>query len=364
MKIIISILLIILGITFPLKSDILHLNNGEMIAGQLLEVTSAGLIFEIRAGLIIQEYRTFPCGDVLQVIDDYGTMLFENNQLKVEYLSDYYNRLPQAPSLPFRLDTLYLKDNSILPVYISEISDEFIFYRSGDKRQKTTGRQSVHQVDHINGNSVEQYRQIHCFYPEKRITTFPRLGIEMGYGLISTHLGTLSNLKVDSSITGMSTTETQQFRAVSDNYNGMQVELFLEINPYLSIHALGYYIGGFSGSTVDDYEPERDESYSLAATEVHLTYPEYFIKPWAGLGFAYQSITVISNLEGFDATWRYQSNAFDLSAGLDLAISQTVLFSLSWRSMLFPEKQIDKNHRYGSINPANQVLGGGLKIIF
>ena len=51
MKIKILILLTILGFACPLKSDTLYLKNGEQISGQLLRITPAGLIFEVRSGL-------------------------------------------------------------------------------------------------------------------------------------------------------------------------------------------------------------------------------------------------------------------------------------------------------------------------
>ena len=300
MKIIMLILLILLGLAYPLQSDTLYLNNGDQINGQLLKVTSAGLIFEVRSGLFITGYKTLPIGEVIKVIDDFGKVLFADNLVKVDYLADYYNN-PQS------------------------------------------------QPNHD--------------YPKERIMTYPSWGMEINYSFIMTHLSSLSNLKIDSTLAGAGALETRQFRTVKDYYSSFQVGIFLQINPYLSIHALGFYTAGFDRSTGENNEPEKEESYYLAASEMHLTYPKYFIKPWIGLGYAHQSFTIISNFGEFDAVWNSQSNSLEYSTGLDINITSTYMLSLAWRLMTFPDKPVSESYGPDSIDLSNQVFTIGLKFL-
>jgi opacity protein-like surface antigen len=363
MKIIILILLILLGFAYPLKSDTLYLNNGDRINGQLLKITSAGLIFEVRSGLFITGYKTLPTGDVLKVIDDFGKVLFADNLLKVDYLADYYNN-PQ-PQLTYlqRLDTLYLSDNSRQIVYITHVSDKFLYYQQSPAPPEETQQYPIQQIIGINGGSVKKYLQSNRDYPKERIMTYPTWGIEINYGSIMTQLGSLSNLKIDSTIAGAGVLETHQFRTVNNNYSSFQLGIFLQINPYLSIHALGYYTLGFNKSTGENNEPQKEESSYLAASEIHLTYPEYFIKPWVGLGYAHQSYTIISNFGDFDAIWNSQSNSVEYSAGLDIKSTSTSMLSLSWRLMTFPKKPVSKGYSGNSIDLAKQVFSIGLKFL-
>jgi opacity protein-like surface antigen len=359
MKIRLLIILWLGCIALPLKSDILYLNNGEQINGELIRVTSVGLIFEIRQNAFILDCKTFNYEDVLKVLDDNGIILFQSGQLLVPDLSDYYMPPRKLSSIDAVQDTLELINQSRSIVYIKDISNEYVFYFTKKNRNEIQ-KIPKDQIYRINGQPMEKYQRVSPAAPSTRYLSYPYLSVEVGYGLITTHLGSLSGLKIDTS----GSANPLRLRSVANNYNCLQLSLLLHIFPYLSASIVGHFSEGFSGNAEND--EDVDESFYLAVAELHLTYPNYFIKPWLGIGWAHQSLTIITSTTtdatSVDIIWKSHSSGLAFSGGLDFKITDIFQFYIAGRSMPFTSKPITSISNT-KIDLANTVYSAGIKII-
>jgi hypothetical protein len=358
MKIRLLIILWLGCIALPLKSDILYLNNGEQINGELIRVTSVGLIFEIRQNAFILDCKTFNFEEVLKVVDDNGTILFQSSLLLVPDLSDYYIPPRKLSSIYAVQDTLELTDQSRSIVYIKDMSNEYVFYFTKKNRNEIQ-KIPKDQIYRINGQPMEKYQQVSLSAPSTRYLSYPYFSIEMGYGFIKTHLGTLSNFEIDTS-----STNPIRSRSLANNYNSLQLCLLLHIHPYLSISMVGHFSEDFGGTAVNDKDVE--ESFYLAVAEIRLTYPNYFIKPWLGIGWAHQSLTIITNTTtdntSVDIIWKSHSSGIAFSAGLDFKMTDIFQLYIAGRLMPFTSKPVTSISNT-KIDLANTVYSAGIKII-
>lgn len=362
MKKFICILIILSCSAHSVKSDTLFLKNGEQLNGELLSVTPAGLIFEMRLNGIFVEYRTYPINEVLKVVDPKKD-LFNDNKLLVLYLSDYYDppRNPYAEKNR-RLylyadiyDTLYLNDHSTLIVKIKDINRASLSYTLFREPGETQAI-PLYQISLINGQPVDIYQRIYWSPPSERSFNYPYIGIEFGFGKTSTHLGKISDLIV---FPGEGE-GPYQFRSIDNNYTSMQLGFLIHLSPYFTAAILGHYSSGFEETT---YDEEQDESFYLALAELRVGYPISIVKPWIGIGIAHQSLTLISNLPSLDAVWKSQTNGIAYSAGLELTVSSPLHLYTSGHWLPFTAKQIVAADP-AKVDLANLVICGGLKIVF
>jgi hypothetical protein len=334
-----------------LTADTITQSNGRTIEGQTLKVSETSIIIEVQTD---KEYvistRSIPREEVKNIIDENNMILFEDNRLLVKDLSDYYSMPNPYKQVQTKgSDTLVTEDGQVIIGNINNITTSHITY-AHEHDQSKLYMIFTDKIASINGQDMNKIRneiKQNTPPPAEKVFSYPLIGIEMGltgiFNQLNQYQNTFDDLSQKLDFSGY-----QPPHMIDNPIFTVNLGIMVKINRHISLSARSHFTLGFGDN--EDYS-EDSESFRLFLADVQYLYPLNSFSPWIGLGFAFQSITIINRYNRIDVKFKSQENTILYEAGFDFEINTQLNFVFALRYLPFGEKEI-------TIQTSEQITGG------
>ena len=191
---------------------------------------------------------------------------------------------------------------------------------------------------------------------------YPRVGIEIGISAVVNQLNHYQSIFNDLS-EELDLSGYQSPHTINNPAFAVNLGFIIKISRQVSLAGTSLFTIGF-GDNEDYYEDV--ESFRLFFAELHYLYPLESLSPWIGIGYAFQSLTIINKYSGVDAKLKSQANSIFFAAGLDVDINKKINFVFALRYFPFGEKEIHISRgeikARDAINLSNLMISSGIVI--
>ena len=335
-------LLLFLFVMIAEKSmaDEITLNDGTVLQGELLKVSRKGMIVEFISPRDSSFYnKTLPRNEVVKIIDQSGTILYDEKRLKVGnlHLHNYYFQHVR----PVHLDTIKFYDGEEIVARVINMTQDHLWYQTSMSYPHPVSI-ALEDISEINNQTKETYRWQWIGYSGDRLFEYPHVVVEIGYASVNTHLTALR--------------ETIGATFAEDAYSALHLGLLVAINPYISAGLLGHFLFHFGTGESDE---DDSDAYRLGLVEIRFGWPHKNIKPWIAISGASQSIILFPNSS---FKWKSQSWGLGYGAGLEYHITDFVHIFGAVRYIPISEKNITPGTQ-NKIDLSNTVLSFGMQVI-
>ena len=323
-----------------LSADTITLHNGETIEGQLLKVSNQALIIEVLYDVKRVVTISLDHEQVISVVDESQEILYKDGIQQEEDLEDYYQKiyLPTSTNIT-KKDTIVFKNGDQIVGNIISIRGSYITFKRSDKPSHLVYSSTVEKIDTINVEKVQSNLTFNDPYsspPKSREFSYPHPAIEFGLSIIQNNLNQYHGIyeELAENIEGI---DRGSLRDINNPLIALNLGFDLKFSQYISVSFIGNFMLNFGDNR--DYH-EDTESFRLFLGELRYTFPLKSISPWIGVGYAYQSITLINSYSGVDIKYKSQSNTVTFGAGIILGLQSQFGGIFSLRYLPFGDKDL------------------------
>ncbi|MCB0283898.1 MAG: hypothetical protein KDF60_15040 [Calditrichaeota bacterium] len=328
-----------------LQADIINLNDGKKMYGQFIALTQNSVFIET----IIKSERSLqtialPRNRVSTITDETGTMLFSDNDTRVQNILIYENvirnnweELKEKYKYSSR-DSLFLLTGEKLAGKLISITEDALFWEKNDHQdneKNQVAKYALKQIKRINGDAVIFVDPSKPVANALKKTKYPVYSIQIGFAGINSGLGKLQGLFQE-----YYNSQLYQYSAKKrlDMYFGIQMDFDMLINEYLAMSLTAHYF---------DY-PKINQP-GLIIAEAKYIFHQIPLRPAIALGVAGQDFS--SSEKVADKTYTLRSSKSTVSFGiiLDSGSELGYGFSLGAHYLPFGKFKI-------KIGEANEVL--------
>ncbi len=314
----------------PAIADIIVLNDSTVVYGELLYVSKKGIIVEFVSSEDNAFYdQSLLFTDVNRIVDQSGTILFQDRRVRVSNLEEYYFR----PASSLKPVNIKLINGQEIVAYVIQISTDHLLVQLPDSKRKENISKDT--ISEINNRPVEIFQWQWDGYESERVLDYPHVVVEIGYAKLSTHISALRG--------SIGATFAE------DAYGAIHLGLLMAINRYLSAGIIGHFLLDFGTGQSDE---DDSDAYRLGLFELRVGWPFERVKPWLGISGAAQSIVLFPNSE---YKWKSQSWGVGYGIGLEYCLTDFVHVNGAVRYIAISEKNVtpESDHK---IDLSNTIL--------
>jgi hypothetical protein len=321
----------LLSIITRATADVIFLKGNKNIFGQVMAITKNDIILEVISPEdFALEIETFPLNPVEKVIDESGTVLYENKQAKFADLNPYYSLMENNwEELKFKtLDSeqhvITYRSSEKKTARIISITEQYIFTQ---RRNPDSTDLTVEKIPVKNILAINNVRVIHTnFNIAKRIllspdTKYPLYQVQIGYDYVQSYYSEVQLLFQDF-FDGNSIDKKAKKRL--DGYPGIFMKFEMYLQPYLSL-----------GLSLQYYKEEKINALALTMVDVKYVYRTSLFHPWLSLGFAGQQLSSSETVADITYDWHNSESTIALGAGLNSGKELGIGFNFSVYYMPF-----------------------------
>jgi len=293
-------------------ADTIYLRGEKNIFGQVMAINENEIILEvISAEDRALEIQTFPISLVEKIIDESGTILYEDKQQKYKSLNSFYS-LMENNWEELKYKTLASKKHIITrlslekeKVKIVSITNEYIFheFKNPDSEDLIINKIPLKDIQAINDIPV----LLTNFEIAKRIllseTKYPLYQVQVGYDYVNSAYSELQSLFQDFyDQNGINKAAAKRL----DTYPGIFMKFEMYLKSYLSL-----------GLSIQYYKDEKINALALTMVDVKYIYRTSFFHPWISLGYAGQEFSSSETVDRVKYEWHNSANTLCLGMGIN-----------------------------------------------
>jgi len=308
------LLLILLSFSLIKASfaDVIYLKGNKQLFGQVMAINQNEIILEvISAADNVLEVRAFPLSPVQKIIDESGTILYQNEKARYSNLNSFYSLMETNwEELKFKTvaaDTQHIiyRSGKTEQVKIVSITSDYVFLDTEDPDPKdhTINKLPLRNITSINGINV----LLTNFNIPKRYllseTKYPLYQVQIGFDYVTTQYSELQSLFQEFYDQNMI---NKLAAKRSDNYPGIFVKFELYMKPYLALGLSGQY-----------YKGQKINTLNLTMVDIKYLYRTSLLHPWLSVGYAGHEFSSRETMADALYEWHNSSNALCLGAGIN-----------------------------------------------
>ena len=316
----------------------IKLNDGQEINAYVIQIARDHLLVRFPGSKkepSVLYNQTLIFTEVNRIVDQSGTILFQDKRVRVSNLEDYYFR----PARALKPVNIKLNNGQEIIAYVIQISTDHLLVRlPGSKKKQNISKDTISE---INNGTMEVFQWQWRGYESERVFDYPHVLVEIGYTRLSTNMSALQ--------TSIGATFAE------DTYGAINLGLLLAINPYLSAGFTGHFLLDFGTGQSDEND---SDAYRLALFELRFGWPFELIKPWIGISGASQSIVLFPNPS---YKWKSQSWGIGYGIGLEYYLTDFVHVNGVVRYISISEKNVtpETDHK---IDLSNSIFSLNIQI--
>ena len=307
-----------------LPADTIFLQSDKNIFGQLMAINKQEIILEvISTDDYALEIKAFPKHFVDKIVDESGTILYENSKSKFENFNSFYS-LMQNNWEELKHKTLTSEKHIISrpsqkkeKVKMVSITEKYIFIetKNPDSEELTINKIPLREILAINDIVV-----LHTnFEIAKRIllseTKYPLYQVQIGYDYVNSNYSKLK-LLFDDFYNQNNFSKTAAKRL--DTYPGIFVKFEIYLKSCLSLGLNGQY-----------YKGEKINALALTMIDIKYIFRTSLLHPWISLVYAGQEFSSSETADGNKYKWHNSANTLGLGLGVNSGKELGIGFNLS-----------------------------------